>query len=339
MTDMSGAFTPSRLADGDPGLETIERSGVTVTESFVEAFNNMTDEQRTIWVEDARRNILADEFGWATIFLNDPELGPLLRRAVGPPEWSPTKLKREIEKTNWWKSRTASQRQWDQASASDPSTANNRIEERKRGIRQVASGLNGVLTDEQLTELSTESLRSGWSDETLISAIGTELVKGTGFSGGGLRFGITGQSVRRVARSFGVPLSEQAADEWAEKIATGKAFLQDFQNWASSQAKSLYPSLVADIDRGLDVSTIVDPYIQVASRTLGVSAEQINFADPKWNAALNFDDGKGRRMMTLFEWGDHLRRDERYGYDRTPNARNKAYDVVDRLGRMFGVTA
>jgi hypothetical protein len=335
---MTDIFEPSDRARGDTGLEQIERSGVEITPEFVTAFNSMSDQERTIWVEDAGRNILANEFGWAAIFLNDSEIGPLLRKALGPPAWSPLKLKREIEKTNWWKNRTDSQRMWDQESQFDPTTANRKIEAQARGVRQVVAQFGGALTDEQVTQLASESLRSGWNNNEILSAVAAEMVKGLGF-GSDIRFGIVGRNVRQTADRFGVPLSQSEADQWSTKIATGQYVQEDFENWVRSQAKGLYPSLAADIDRGMDVDTLSGPYRQVAMNTLGLSPDQINFADPKWNAALNFDDGKGRRMMTLFEWGEHLRRDEQYGYDRTPDARGKAYQMVDAVGRMFGLTA
>lgn len=335
---MTDVFEPSELAQGDRGLEQIERSGVEITPEFVSAFNAMSDEERTIWVEDAARNILANEFGWAAIFLGDSEVGPLLRKALGPPAWSPLKLKREIEKTNWWRNRTESQRMWDQESAFDETSANRKVDAQARGIRQVAAQFGGSLTDEQVTQLATESLRSGWNTTEVLSAVAAEMVKGLGF-GGDVRFGIVGRNVRQTADRFGVPLSQTEADSWSEKIATGQYVQEDFENWVRMQSKGLYPSLAADIDRGMDVDTLSGPYRQMAVQTLGLSPDQVNFADPKWNAALNFDDGKGRRMMSLYEWAEHLRRDEQYGYEFTPSARNKAFEVTDRLGRMFGVTA
>lgn len=328
MTDVSG------MTD----LQRIEAAGTDLTPEFVTAFNNMSPEQRNIWVEDARRKLMASEFGWAASFLDDPELGPLLRRAAGPPAWSPEKLAREIKNTKWWQSRTASQRAWDQGVVSDPATYNQKIDVQQRGIKEVAAGLNIALSEDQLTTLATESLRSGWDATQTINAIANEGVRGDTF-GPDIRFGITGTTIRRLASEYAVPLSDSGADEWAQKLATGAISQTDVENWLRVQAKGLYPSLANDIDRGVTVKSLTDPYMQIAASTLGINAAEIDFADPRWNAALNFDDGKGRRAMTLYEWGRHLRTEEQYGYDRTPEATNKAYEMVDRLGRMFGVTA
>lgn len=335
MSDMTGAT--DSLAAGNEDLERIESAGTELTSEFVTAFNNMSPEERNIWVEDARRKMMASEFGWAASFLDDAELGPILRQA-SQERWVPEKLLMRLRQTKWWKARDENQRAWDQGIALDPPTYNAQIDRRRREVKEVAAGMNLALSEDQLTTLSSESLRSGWDATQTINAIANEGLRGDSF-GPDIRFGITGRTIRQLASEYAVPLSDSGADDWAKKLATGSISQTDFENWVRVQAKSLYPSLSNDIDRGVTVKSLVDPYRQVAASTLGIPSAEVDFADPRWNAALNFDDGKGRRMMTLFEWGRHLRSDEQYGYERTPDARDKAYKMVDRLGRMFGVTA
>lgn len=334
MSDMTGA--EDSLAAGNPDLELIERGGTTITAEFVEAFNNMSPEDRQIWIEDATRNVMVGEFGWAATFISHPELGPILRQATDQ-QWSPDRLRREIEQTDWYQSRTISQRQFDQQEQLDPATAQQQVDRSARGIREVVASYGGALTDEQVNELARESVRSGWNDQETLDAIAAEMLKGA--DDGTLRFGITGRGVRQLASEFAVPLSEQAADEWSTKIATGQIVQGDYENWLRGQAKSLYPTLTADIDRGVSVKALTDPYRQVAARTLGIAPESVDFSSDRWNAALNFDDGKGRRMMTLTEWGDMLRTDSRYGYEFTEDAQNKAYTIVETIGQMFGRVA
>lgn len=335
MSDMTGAT--DNLAKGDPNLELIERGGTELTPQFVQAFRAMSPEQQNIWIEDARRNVLAAEYGWAASFLEDEELGPILRQAAEQ-NWSDRRLENAIRGTKWYKSREPKERAWDQAIALDSKSKDKDIEQRSIGIQEILAQYGETLTPAQIRDLAIQSLRSDWSDQQLFRGIAAEAMKGSP-QAGSVRFGVVGRSVRDLAGRYAVPLSEQAMDTYAEQIASGTIVQADFENILRNQAKGLYPSLSAEIDRGLDVATITDPYRQVAASTLGISGELVNFADPKWNAALNFDDGKGRRMMTLYEWGRHLRTEEQYGYDRTPDARNKAYEMVDRLGRAFGVTA
>lgn len=335
MSDMTG--TQDSLAAGNPDLELIERAGTAeVTESFVEAFNNMTPQERQIWIEDANRNILTGEFGWAASFIEHPELGPLFREAIER-GYDNNRFLRELRQTQWWQTRTASQRQWDQDEALDPATANQQITRRETSIRDVTAQFGGMLTDEQVTELARESLRSNWSDSEMLDAIAAEISFDPLATD--VKFGITGRTVRQLASDFAVPLSDVAADEWARKVATGEISDADYENWLRGQSKSLYPTLSADIDRGVSVKTLTDPFRQVAARTLGIAPDSVDFSSDRWNAALNFDDGKGRRMMTLTEWGDYLRTNSQYGYEYTEAAQNKAYTIAESIGQMFGRVA
>lgn len=310
---------------------------IDVSPEFVEYYNSLPPEEQERLRNLARDNIIAAEYGSWVEYLDHPEIGPLLKKAEKE-GWTLDTLKREIRKTTWYTSTARVVREFDIRRIEDPATVDQEINQNAMSIKQVASLLGGSLTDEQAQELSTNQLRLGWNAAETTRAVALEIGKGSDPEQI-LRRGITGESVTRVASEMAVPMSDAAINDWTKKIAFGQVTIEDFQNWAKTQASSLYPTLAADIERGFTVKSLSDPFREVASRTLGLNPNEIDFADPRWNAALNFDDGKGRRMMTLYEWGRHLRTNEEYGYDRTPEATNKAYNMIDRLGRAFGVTA
>jgi hypothetical protein len=277
---------------------------------------------------------IAAEFGWAASFLDHPELGPILRKAAKE-GWTAQKLQTEIFKTNFWRTKTRSERAWENLLAQDPAEAQRRIETEKQQLRQVASNMNGQLTDGQLDEIAERVIRYGWQGQEIVSAVSSELLKGSDPSKV-LRTGITGRSVQQIANQYGIPVSSMALDQWSQRIATGQALLEDFTNYARTQAKSLYPSLSADIDRGATVEALADPYRQYASRILGLNPAEIDFAQPKWNVALNFADDKGRRMMTLNEWGQYIRTNTDYGYEYTDEAQERAFSAAQTIAKVFG---
>jgi hypothetical protein len=323
MTDVSSAMPPGRT--------------INVTPEFAEYYATLTPEKQAELREIARKDMLATEYGGWAEYLYHEEIGPLLTKAHDE-GWTLETLKREIRKTKWYNATAVSVREFDIRRAEDPATVDREIEVNGENIRRLASVLGGSLTDEQITELSTNALRFGWSGDEASRAVALEMAKGSD-PDMVLRRGINGESVTRIAREMGIPMSDSAIDDWTRKLAFGEVLIEDFQNWAKQQAMGLYPTLAQDIERGFTVNSIADPFRQLASKTLGINVNEIDFSDPRWNAALNFDDGKRRRAMTLYEWGQHLRTNEQYGYDRTPDARNKAYSMTDRLGRAFGVTA
>lgn len=278
--------------------------------------------------------VVAAEFGWAAAFLEDPELGPLLQKAAKE-GWTEAKLQTELMKTKWWKNSDNAQRAWAKLEAQGDGESNRQVNQKADEVREIAAQLGGMLTDSQLIDVSTAVLRFGFNAQQTMRMVANELLRGSD-PASILRTGIVGQSVRQIARQMGLPMSNETLDEYSRKIATGTALLSDFENYARRQAKSLYPSLEADLDRGLSVDAIADPYRQYAANLLGISPTSIDFADPKWNIALNYADEKGRRAMTLQEWGDRLRRDESYGWQYTDQAINRAYDVTSMIARAFG---
>jgi hypothetical protein len=101
----------------------------------------------------------------------------------------------------------------------------------------------------------------------------------------------------------------------------------------------MFPTLSDDLDRGLTVQDVADPYREVAARVLDINPSEVDFSASQWNRALNFagQDGK-RRVMTLDEWENTLRQDDQYGYLNTEEATDKAYEVARSIGRAFGRT-
>jgi hypothetical protein len=223
---------------------------------------------------------------------------------------------------------------FDAETMSDPATQQARIEQRKNQIRELVSALGGQLADNQITELATNSLRFGMDERQVGFAVGAEIRKSS--SPTDLQMGLVGRELRDTVSRFGIQLADPSINDWAGKIATGEMNMQDFDNYARQQAISLFPSLQRDIERGLDVRTIADPYAQHASRVLGINSNQVDFTDPKWAIALNFQDQQGRRAMTLDEWGRYIRSNEQYGYQFTDDAHNKAYAATSTIARAFG---
>lgn len=316
---------------------------IDVTPEFAEAFAKMTPEEQQALRDQATRNQLAQFYGSFAAFFEIEEVGDILIEAAEN-NWEPSKLRARLMQTDWWAQTSRAQNAYDAFVATnggeDSATVQKLISDKAVQIGDVSAGLGFRLSDEQTRTLARDALRNGYNERTLQAAVATEMAKSPQ-AVESLRAGTTGRDVRRLASDYGVPLSDVTMDRWMNNILSGSITTVDFENYLRQQASSLYPSLANDIARGVSVKTYADPYREIAAQTLGLSPDEIDFADPKWNMALNFDDGKGggRRAMNLFEWGEHLRRDERYGYDRTPDARNKAYDVVTKLGRMFGMTA
>jgi len=272
------------------------------------------------------------------IVKNVPEIAELLKRYVNE-GWSEQKFQAELRATNWWKTTTASARQWDTASALDPATYQTRVDEAAAAINQEALGYGIRLSDEELQKLALDSLRLGWGTQTITNAIGMRATEGGTAGATQLREGYYGQNVREIAARYGVTLADETFNSFVNRIAVGDESFDSFQDYTLTIAKALYPALNSQFDAGLTFEDAVAPYRQIAASTLELNPNDIDFMDPKWVTPITYmpDPQTGeQRLMNLTEWGKELRTNRAYGYEFTENAKNKAYSVVETLGNLFG---
>jgi hypothetical protein len=326
---VTGAVTPETAAVLMPG----GGGGVVRTEEQQRFYDTLPPNLKAILDDEKQMQDLLDTFGQWTGFLYHEEIGRILLEATAE-EFTPQKFMNRLQNTNWWRTTQRSIREFDILEAQDPAELDRQIEIRMQTVRDYVSGLGTQLPDVQIRELARNAIRLGYTDRDLANAAGAAVYKVEGVTP--LRTGMIGQELKSNARRFGVPLSDASVDNWAKEIATGNQNFQDYQNYLRQQAIGLFPSLQKEIERGLDVATLADPYIQTASRILGISPETVDFADPKWNIALNFTDQAGRRMMNLEEWTRHIRTNDEYGYQYTDDAHNKAYMATSTIARAFG---
>ena len=303
---------------------------------FVADWDSKPQEERDRLLNESLRQKINEDFGWAAAFIDHPEVGPVLQNAARG-GWTMQKLETEVRKTKWFQQTTQAQRQWDVLEGQDPATAERQVTQRLQEITRLASQLGAKIDADRAKGLARQSLRNGWQGQDLSNALGAELVK-TGRIGN-LRRGLIGQGIQSSAREYGVPLSQPTVNAWVQKIADGRATQDDYMTYVRNQARSMFPTLSDDLDRGLTVQDVADPYREVAARVLQINPSEVDFSASQWNRALNFagQDGK-RRVMTLDEWENVLRQDDQYGYMNTEEATEKAYQLARGIGRAFGRT-
>ena len=269
---------------------------------------------------------------------NVPEIADILKKYIAE-EWSETKFLAELRKTNWYKTTTASAREWDMAAGLDPATYQTKVDNKTETIRKQALDLGFRISEEKLRQLATDSLRLGWSDQFLTNAIGMVVVEGGDPGATQLRQGYYGQQIRGIARDYGVTLNDDTLMSFANKMAVGEETVGSFQDYAMTIAKSLYPTLSEQFDLGRTFGDLTSNYRQIAADTLEIDANSIDFTDPQWAVAVTYqpDPKTGeQRMMNLSEWGDYIRKNRSFGYEYTDDAKQKAYKVANELANLFG---
>jgi hypothetical protein len=186
-----------------------------------------------------------------------------------------------------------------------------------------------------LDRFAENSIRYQWDDNQTRQFLGDAYHYDPDKAAKGVAGDMTAQ-MKKISSDYLVPISDETLQSWSRNAISGRSTADDFRAYAEKQARSMFPSLNDELDRGLTVQEIADPYRQQAAQILGIDPTQINFADSKWRSALDHRDKDGKRStMTLSDWTQQVRTDPRYGYDRTQNAVNEAASLVTSMRQIF----
>jgi LAS superfamily LD-carboxypeptidase LdcB len=281
---------------------------------------------------------LASQYGFAAaLFQSDPELSKLIADAVAG-QWAPEKFQAKLRATNWYKTRTDAQRQFDERKARDPQSANREIEVATAEFRRQASELGVPVSDGDLRSMAETFVRNGEStNSTLVrNAITAQLrfTEGTDFGG---EAGATQDELTALFKAYGLPADAAWVGRKTVDVLQGKATLEDVQNYAKNMAKTLYPALAKQIDSGMTVEEFAQPYRSTLGQVLELNADEVDLsADPLLRQALSGvgEPGKERAPMALWDFETRLRRDARWM--KTNNARDSLVGVAGQVLRDFG---
>ena len=142
------------------------------------------------------------------------------------------------------------------------------------------------------------------------------------------------EKIRQIADSYVIPISDSSIAFWAKADKAG----DKFKDYAIQIASGLYPTFAAQIQMGLPTNVLLDPYIQVAQQVLGTMMSEPNWSDPKWGMALQggLDPKTGRPVpMQLDQWRKALMSHPDHGWDKTPQAQERANQFVQALNQGF----
>lgn len=275
-----------------------------------------------------------ETYGYLAYFLDDPEIGAFLHQAAEK-GWSKEVMQGELFKTQWWQKQAETTRNWLVLQKTDPATAEWQIANKTQELTNRASVLGIGLTPDRARQIATDALRYGWTDTQLQTALASE-INFAGLQVGGVR-GLM-QDLTQATTDYLVPISDPTLQSWTKQIIGGTQTEENFRTYLIDQAKSLFPYLANALDTGLSVRQYVDPYVQMAAKTLELNPADIDLTQAKWLAPLQrVDPQTGERgVMSLSDWDREMRMNPTYGYDRTQGARDQAAQIASDLSRMFG---
>lgn len=142
-------------------------------------------------------------------------------------------------------------------------------------------------------------------------------------------------AVKNFAAQNGIMLSDNAATDYANGIASGKLSEDTVFNTVRESAANAFPSLGDKIKSGINLKTLADPYIQSMSNILEIPDTGIDLFDPKIRGALAYTlpDGKVG-TKSIYDFEKELRQDPRWQF--TNNARQEASSIATTVLKDFG---
>ena len=284
-------------------------------------------------VDDIDRREMAAQYGYAMSVLKSvPELARLFDRAVAE-TWSPARFVAEVRGTKWFKNNSEAMRNYVILKKSDPRTFENRLNQTRAAVRDMAVEMGAQLSDKMLTRVANNVLRFGWNDAQIRDTLAGAVKQGAQDTWGG-QAAANVEHLRATARANGVTLADKTVSDWAIRLAAGES-IEGFDAYVREMAKKAFPAFAAQLDAGQNLEDIADPYRQQMARTLELNPEDIDLFDPTIRRALQAQTKDGQvGMKPLWQFEQELRHDRRF--DRTMTARNDGAEFATKLAQLFG---
>jgi hypothetical protein len=192
------------------------------------------------------------------------------------------------------------------------------------------------LTATELSKISTDATRRGLTGAGLNYYVNS-IVGGRARGESDLLESLDAQALMKVADAYGykpTDLNQQILAGVQGKEYNGEIVTADtFKKKGIANAKATYFQLTPQLDAGLTLGEIFQPYRDTASRVLELAPDSINFNDPKWSVAFG---SSTRPPLSMGEFLDEIKTKPKYGYGNTKQAKSDAKQIVQSLAEIFG---
>lgn len=279
-------------------------------------------------------NAALQQYGVLAQVVNSiPELAGVLQASAQAGD-SPDAFLAKIAVTPWYQQHSDSLRNLLFQQSSDPATYQNNLNQANALVTQLAGQLGRSV---DANALAYQYLAEGWTQDTLRDAIAS---KGTLVSeGSGAYAGNAGQlqaHLKQTAADYGVAFTDSFIDGYVNKIQSGQDTTDGFDNLMKARAKAAYPQFAQQIDGGMTLQQIADPYMATYSKVLEVPQTAVTLNDPQVQKALAQVDPKTgtQSSMPLWQFEQQLKKDPRYDY--TSQAKTDAYTTLHEIGQNWG---
>lgn len=269
-----------------------------------------------------------------------PDLKAILEQAIAG-KWTADRLTATVESSNWWRTNADTVRHLVTLQATDPATYSRSLANAKELITLKAQQMGRAIDDATAHRLALQTLteNASWDDQRLSMLVtnNTGLRRGDGASRA--LYGDAAQlhnHMTQVAQNYGVGYSESWLTSWVNEISSGRNSIDGWEAIMRARAKAAFPQFAQQIDAGMTIRDIADPYIATYAQTLEVPETDVTLRDSMIQRALSQSgpDGTTQTAMPMWQFQRQLKDDPRY--DRTQQAKDDAFAALGKIGRDFG---
>lgn len=271
---------------------------------------------------------LAEQYGFALSFMkSDPSLWKLFNQAVQG-EWDPGKFVAKLRETAWYKRNGETVRQYQLLKKTDPATLAQRRAALRSQLGDAAAGIGAVLSAKNLNTVTENALMFGWNDNQI-----RDVLAGYVKAKNGVYHGSAGDdiaSMQETAWRNGIHMTKQAMQGWSQDIAAGNHTVDFYKRRLRQLAKSLAPGYATELDAGMDLFDIAEPYMQAKAKLLELNPARVDLFDPDVRRALSNRDKDGKpASVTLWQFEQDMRKNP--AWLKTQNAQDSVMGVAKKV--------
>lgn len=288
--------------------------------------------------QDLRIGLTADG---TPVALDDPDKVtdiPVINYIVNNGITDTSRVLTLMQKTEWWQNTNSAMRLFDieWAQLSEPGKTEY-LDGVLTTLRGEAQFLGFELDGEREIALAKQILRLGESqDQDYIRSLLVDELEFATMSNEISGFGAGRDALKQLANQYYTPLSDTAANQWAEDIYTGAATELEFEQMLKHLAVSTFPTLDRVINEmGVTPQLYFEPYKQSIENMLGRPVDMLGeFSDVVQYIP---DGGTEARPMTFSEVQKYVRALPEW--QQTDSAKESARALAFAIGQTFGEVA
>lgn len=278
---------------------------------------------------------LAETYGYSTAFLNSvPELKKLLGQATTE-QWDSDLFTAHVKNSKWWKTTSDAQRKASAMAKQDPASYKAELAANRAAVDQLATKMGAIMSPKTKDKLAKNILHLGWGDAEIQNFLGQYVDFNSKHVLGGMA-GQAYQQLKTTAYDNGVSMSEQSLKNSAAYVTRGVSTMEKEVANIRGLAMGAYPGYADQIEAGVSMKDIAEPYVQAYADTLEVPDTDVDMFNPKIKMALNQAGQDGKPSpMTLTDFTNMLRSTP--DWSRTANAQGTVMGIGKQVLKDMGL--